>query len=364
MGRKPANEKAMRIFLKITAVFLMITITSLVTAETYRSPDEQRVIEIYKKASKAVVFISTISIAVDPFDIFFDIKPKEGTGSGIIVDQEKGIIITNLHVIKDAQKIQILLDDGKGYKANLLGFDEDMDLAVLQIQQPHSESLTALPFGDSSALEVGQRILAIGNPFGFNRSLTTGIISSLDRMIRPPKGRALRGLIQIDAAINPGNSGGPLIDMDGKLIGVTTAIISQSGDSSGVSFAVPINQIKRTLPELIATGKVLKPWIGWALIDTNYGVMVRRVTPNSPAERAGVEPLEKVEEAFGGLGYTMIRDFSRADIIIAVNNEPVKNLDDLENKIAKSANKPIRLSLRKAAKISDTREITLKAELK
>jgi len=248
--------------LAIVSMFMMFERTSenagadLYTAQ--RSVEEEQTIQIYKSANESVVFITTITMAIDPLDFFQELRPREGTGSGIIVDASRGIIITNLHVIKDAHRIEIILSDGRSHAARLVGYDEEYDLAVLQLSEP-PQGLVDLEFADSARLEIGQRVLAIGNPFGLNRTLTTGIVSSLERTVRSPGGIIMKGLIQTDAAINPGNSGGPLLDMEGRLIGINTAILSQSGDSAGIGFAVPINQIKRVLPELIATGKVLRP---------------------------------------------------------------------------------------------------------
>lgn len=232
--------------------------------QAFRSDEESRVIEVYKRVNEAVVFISTLS-RPDPFDFLPEFQYREGSGSGLIVNAEKGIILTNLHVIQDADKVEIFLADGRNYPARLLGHDAEYDLAVLQLLEA-PKKLTALSFGDSSQLEVGQRVLAIGNPHGLDRTLTQGIVSSLNRTVRNPNNYLMRGLIQTDAAINPGNSGGPLLDVDGRVIGITTAILSKSGDSAGIGFAVPINQIARILPELITTGRVLRPKLGWVCL--------------------------------------------------------------------------------------------------
>ncbi len=297
-----------------------------------RTGDENQIISVYKQAKDGVVFITTISMSVDPFDLFPSVQSREGSGSGIIVDAKKGIILTNLHVIQDAQKIEITMADGQNYKARLLGFDQEYDVAVLQLHSPPG-NLVSIPFGDSSTLDVGQRVLAIGNPFGLDRTLTTGIISSLNRTVKTGRegGTLMRELIQTDAAINPGNSGGPLLDTAGRLIGINTAILSQSGDSAGIGFAVPINALKKVLPELIATGKVLRPKIGWVLVDTNQGPMVRRVLSGGPAESAGIQPLEREVDSAFVRGY--IRDFDRADLILSVNGKAVRSKEDVEELI-------------------------------
>lgn len=298
-----------------------------------KSEEEQRIINVYKQTNAAVVYISTISYSRDPFDFYFDPEPKEGSGSGIIVDKDRGIIITNLHVIQDADRIEILLADGKPYRAKLLGFDEENDIAVLQLLEPPTD-IVALPFGDSSRIEVGQRVLAIGNPFGLNRTLTTGIVSSIERTVRNPNGRLMSGLIQTDAAINPGNSGGPLIDGDGRLIGINTAILSKSGDSAGIGFAVPINKLARVLPELIETGKILRPKFGWILMDTNQGPMIRRILPDGPAGKAGLVPVERLVRKGALRGY--VRDYSKADLIVKVNGVEVSSTDQVQEIITRA----------------------------
>jgi len=317
----------------------------LEVAPARRTAEEEQIIRVYKAAGDAVVFITTITLTVDPFDLFPAVQPREGSGSGIIVDAKRGIILTNLHVIRDAHKIEITLADGQTYKARLVGYDAEYDIAVLQLHNP-PPNLTAIPFGDSARLEVGQRVLAIGNPFGLDRTLTAGIISSLNRTVKTGQGTLMKGLIQTDAAINPGNSGGPLLDIEGRLIGINTAILSQSGDSAGIGFAVPINQIRRILPELIATGKVLRPVMGWILVDTTQGVMVRRVLRGSPAEEAQIEPIEREVEAGFIRGY--VRDFAKADLIYKVNGRRVYSREEVEESIVSTPpGERVRLTLRR-----------------
>jgi len=322
-----------------------------------RSAEEEQTIRMYKAANEAVVFINTITMAIDPLDFFPELRPREGTGSGIIVDAARGTIITNLHVIKDAHRIEIILGDGESHAARLVGYDEEYDIAVLQLIDPPA-NLVSLQFADSSRLEVGQRVLAIGNPFGLNRTLTTGIVSSMDRIVRSPTGLLMKGLIQTDAAINPGNSGGPLLDMEGRLIGINTAILSQSGDSAGIGFAVPINQIKRVLPELIATGKVLRPRIGWMLVDTNHGPMVQRVASGGPADRAGVEPIERQVDNVFVRGY--VRDFTNADLIYKIEGRRVENREKVEEIVASLERAvPLIFTLRKGGIDGPEREVTI-----
>lgn len=332
-------------------------------SQARRTPEEQATIDIYQSTNGAVVFISTVTLTYDPFDFFSEVKPDKGAGTGTLVDAEHGIIVTNLHVIQNAHKIDILLGDGKSYKARLLGYDHQYDIAVLQIKDmPKDGRLRGIPFGDSSKLQVGQRVLAIGSPFGLNRTLTTGIVSSLDRTIKSPTGTLMKGLIQTDAAINPGNSGGPLLDMDGKLIGINSAILSQSGDSAGIGFAVPINQIKRILPELIATGKVLRPDFGWVLVDTTHGPMVRRVEYGGVAEIAGVQPLERpVPNAFVN-GF--VRDFEHADLIYKVDGKRVTSKEEVDDIVSGLSKKgEIEFTFRTGSITGPERTVILKPRL-
>lgn len=343
------------------AILLVLILCSFTAADpplATRTEEETRTITVYKTASEAVVFITTISLAIDPNDIFMEVQPRQGTGSGIIIDANKGIVLTNLHVIQDAQKIDITLSDGKNYAARLLGYDRDYDIAVLQIHNPPSH-LVSLTFADSSKVEVGQRVLAIGNPFGLGGTLTTGIISSLERTVKSPLGTVMKGLMQTDAAINPGNSGGPLLDADGRVIGINTAILSQSGDSAGIGFAVPINQIHRVLPELIATGKVLRPIIGWMLVDTNQGPMVRRILEDGPADKAGIQPIErKVDDKTFVQGY--VRDFDRADLIVQVNGRKVHSADEVDEAVQQTeSGKSLTLTLHRGGIKGAEREVTV-----
>jgi len=326
-----------------------------------RSEEEERTIQIYKRAEQAVVFITTITLSVDPFELFPEVQQREGSGSGIIVDAERGIVITNLHVIQDAHKIEISLVTGQTLRAKLLGMDEAFDVAVLQLISP-PPSLVSLPFADSARIEVGQRVLAIGNPFGLDRTLTAGIVSSVNRTVKGAKGRLMRGLVQTDAAINPGNSGGPLLDMEGRLIGMNSAILSQSGDSAGIGFAVPINQIRRVLPELIATGKVLRPQVGWIIVDTSQGVMVRRVMAGSSAEDAGVQPIERAIQNGPFQGF--VRDFERADLIYKINGTVVRSREEIEELVSQSApDRPLVVVVRRGGISGQEREVTISPKL-
>lgn len=324
-----------------------------------RTPEEDQVIDTYKRLNRGVVFISTVTLTIDPYDMFASVKPQEGSGSGLVVDAERGIVVTNLHVIQNAAKIEVHLNDHGGMNGRLLGYDQEYDLAVLKIDSP-PQDLVSIPFGNSAEIEVGQKVLAIGNPFGLNRTLTAGIISSLGRSVRGANGIVMHDLIQTDAAINPGNSGGPLLDTEGNLIGINTAILSQSGDSAGIGFAIPVNQIKRILPDLIINGKVLKPRVGWVLADTSQGPMVRRLLSGGPADRAGVQPIERpVSNAFLR-GY--VRDFLRADVIVSVDGKKVYSKDEVDELVAQSAGKELNFTLRLGGS-KELREVKIKPEL-
>src|SRR3954447_577008 len=221
------------------------------------STDEQNDIEVYRTLSPGVVFIHSTSYARDFLGF---VEPQEGSGSGSIIDQQ-GNILTNYHVIEGAQKLSVSLGGDKTYPATVVGGDPDTDLAVIKITAPR-EQLTLVPFGDSDKLIVGQKVLAIGNPFGLDRTLTTGVISGLQRPIRAENGRPIEGAIQTDASINPGNSGGPLLDSHGRMIGINSQIESPSGASAGVGFAIPVNIAKRIVPQLVRNGAVLRPKLG------------------------------------------------------------------------------------------------------
>lgn len=327
-----------------------------------RTVEEQKTIDLYKQANQAVVFITTRSYVVDPFAFFDEIKPQEGTGTGTIVDVDKGVVITNLHVVEEALQsggsVEIMLANGQNTKAKLIGFDPESDIAAFRVVDL-PKGLARIPYGDSSTLEVGQRVLAIGNPFGLYRSLTAGIISSLDRTMKTPRGAVLKDLIQTDAAINPGNSGGPLLDADGRLIGINTAILSQSGDSAGVGFAVPINSIKRIVAELVQTGKVRRPRVGWQLADTDQGPMVLRIIAGGVAERSGIVPIERVFSS-GGVVRGYRRDIESADLIYKVNGERVRNRDEVEDAIRRAGrSQMVRLALRTGGIYGKEREVAI-----
>ena len=228
-------------------------------------------------------------------DGFFFEVPAEGAGSGSVLDRE-GRILTNFHVVADARSVRVTLFDGSIRDANVVGVDPVNDVAVLKIDAP-PELLYPVELGESSILRVGQNVYAIGNPFGLERTLTRGIVSSLDRSLPSRDGRTIKSVIQIDAALNRGNSGGPLMNSRGQQIGMNTAIASSTGENTGIGFAVPIGTIKRIVPQLITSGRVIRPYIGIAqVLQNDDGLLVHRVVPGSPAEQAGIQGFKLVKK--------------------------------------------------------------------
>jgi len=288
--------------------------------------DEQNNIEVYRTLSSGVVFIHSTSYARDFLGF---VEPPEGSGSGSIID-EQGDILTNYHVIEGAQKLSVSLGGQKDYAARVIGGDPDTDLAVIRLIEKPTGPLTVVPLGDSDKLAVGQKVLAIGNPFGLDRTLTTGVISGLQRPIRARNNRLIEGAIQTDASINPGNSGGPLLDSHGRMIGINSQILSPSGASSGVGFAVPINIAKRVVPQLLQGGQVRRPKLGISTRDVEAirnqidlpvsdGVLILQVARGSGAANAGLRGLQQTENG----------DVEIGDIILGINGEKVRNQDEL-----------------------------------
>jgi S1-C subfamily serine protease len=288
--------------------------------------DEQNNIEVYRTLSPGVVFIHSTSYARDFFGF---VEPQEGSGSGSILDQQ-GNILTNYHVIAGAQKLSVSLGGKKDYPAVVVGRDPDTDLAVIRLTEKPAGPLTVIPLGDSDKLVVGQKVLAIGNPFGLDRTLTTGVISGLQRPIRARNDRLIEGAIQTDASINPGNSGGPLLDSRGRMIGINSQILSPSGSSAGVGFAVPVSIAKRVIPQLLQNGAVRRPKLGISTRDVGTirnqidlpvsdGVLIFQVARGSGAAAAGLRGIQQTE----------MGDVELGDIIVGINNDKVVNTDDL-----------------------------------
>ena len=293
------------------------------------TPDEQRSIRVYETVNRSVVNITTRAVRTDM--MYMDIVPTEGSGSGSIFDKE-GHILTNFHVVEGAQQIQVTLSNGSSYSAGLVGQDPSNDIAVLQIEAP-PDDLSPVTLGDSSRLRVGQRIYAIGNPFGLERTMTVGIVSSLNRTLMSRNQRTIKSIIQIDAALNRGNSGGPLLNGKGELVGMNTAIASSTGENTGVGFSIPVNTIRRVVPQLIEKGHVTRPDLGLARVfQTDEGLLIAATTPDGPADQAGLKGFRLVREQSRRGPYLVERtriDQSQADLIIGIDGKRVKTVDDL-----------------------------------
>lgn len=290
------------------------------------STDENNNIEIYRAVAPGVVNISSTSYSRDFFGF---VEPREGSGSGSILDQE-GNILTNYHVVEGAQKLSVSLGGQKTYAAKLVGGDPDTDLAVIRLIEKPRGPLTIIGLGDSDKLVVGQKVLAIGNPFGLDRTLTTGVISGLQRPIRARNNRLIEGAIQTDASINPGNSGGPLLDSHGRVIGINSQILSPSGASAGLGFAIPVNIAKRIVPQLVSYGMVRRPKLGISTRDVamlknqielpvSDGIVIWEVAPGGAAANAGLQGLTQTENG----------DVELGDILVAIDGDKVENSDDL-----------------------------------
>ncbi|PYS84491.1 MAG: peptidase S1 [Acidobacteria bacterium] len=289
--------------------------------------DEQNNIEVYKTIAPGVVYIQSTTTVRDFLGLFS--QPVEGAGSGSIID-DQGDILTNYHVIANAEKLTVSFGGGKNYPAKVVGRDPDTDLAVIRLLESPKEQMTVVPLGDSDKLIVGQKVLAIGNPFGLDRTLTTGVISGLQRPIRAQNNRQIEGAIQTDASINPGNSGGPLLDSHGRMIGINSQIESPSGASAGVGFAIPVNIARRIVPQLVRNGYVQRPKLGidprnvealsgQVRLPVSYGVLILAVQAGGAAANAGLRGVVQTENG----------DVELGDIIIAINGEKVSNNDDL-----------------------------------
>ncbi len=286
-------------------------------------PEEQATIDLFNQAAPSVCFITTTSLREDFWSRNVMEIPR-GTGSGFVWDR-KGHIVTNFHVIEGADRATVTLSDRSTWEAELVGAAPEKDLAVLRIKAS-AEKLPPIPIGVSDDLRVGQSVYAIGNPFGLDQTLTTGIVSALGREIQSSNGVPIRDVIQTDAAINPGNSGGPLLDSGGRLIGVNTAIYSPSGASAGIGFSIPVDVVRWVVPELIEFGKIKRPSLGVELASPNIidryqldGPLVINVVPGSNAEKSGIQPTMRDRNGRILLG----------DIIVGLNNDPIKTNSDL-----------------------------------
>jgi 2-alkenal reductase len=279
---------------------------------------EKSNIELFRAASPSVAYITTQQLRVNPY---LGVVGVQGAGSGFVWDKA-GHVVTNNHVIEGATIVYVQLDAGDPIRGRVVGGAPEYDIAVVALSDPPA-ALTPIPVGISKTLQVGQRTFAIGNPYGLTRTLTTGIVSALERHLPTAEGREVRGVIQTDASINPGNSGGPLLDSSGRLIGVNTAILSGSGASAGIGFAIPVDLVNRVVPQIIKNGRAAHPGIGIVAADERVaarlgvrGVIVMGVAPGSPAERAGIRPFNPATKEAG-------------DIIVALDGKPVTTVADL-----------------------------------
>jgi len=318
--------RQLAIFSMLVWIALAGGLTRAQDYRNFKTNDEENNIEVFKRASPSVVFITNSRLVRS----FYSLNPQEvpqGSGSGFIWSKD-GYVVTNYHVVQQANRVSVTLQDGSTYDATPVGFEPNKDLAVLKIDAPE-DKLVPVSLGDSSLLEVGRKVIAIGNPFGLDTTMTVGVVSALGREIDSITRRKIRDVIQTDAAINPGNSGGPLLNSLGELIGVNTAIYSPSGASSGIGFAIPINTVKKIVPDLIQYGRVQTPVLGVSLFaqsQADYyrrtegieGVIVVDVVAGGDLERQGMRGLTP-----GARGWLI------GDVITAVDGTPVRNEDDL-----------------------------------
>jgi len=292
------------------------------------TPDEQVNVRVYDQCNRSVVHIATRARKMESF---LTVTLREGTGSGSIIDTD-GHILTNYHVVEGARDVTVHLYNGSSYPGVMVGQDTETDIAVLKIDAP-AEELEPLAWGNSVNLRVGQRIFAIGNPFGLERTMSAGIISSLNRQIPAGQNRTMRSLIQLDIALNQGNSGGPLINTRCELIGMNTAIMSTNGDSAGVGFAIPVSTIRRIVPQLIRDGRVVRPTIGITRVyENDGGLLIVSVAPDGPAEKAGLRgfTLRTKTVRQGPFRYEQpFIDPKTADLITAADGQPVHTADQL-----------------------------------
>ncbi len=295
------------------------------------TPEELANMRVYQTANASVVSITTSMVR---YDSVFGLPvggESEGAGSGAVLDRQ-GHIITNYHVVEDANEITVTFANNKTYIAKLVGADAEYDIAVLKIDAPVNE-LAPIPIGRSDSISVGQKAYVLGNPFGLGGTLTTGIVSNLNRSLPSRvEGRAMTGMVQTDAAMNPGNSGGPLLNSSAEMIGMCVAIRSSVGQNSGIGFAIPINRIRRFVPELIEHGKVIRAYHGIVMLnETNRGLRLARLSPDGPAERAGLRGFREVVRNYrrGAVVYREVSiDKDYADSLLAINGKPVQTHEE------------------------------------
>jgi S1-C subfamily serine protease len=315
---------------KVEALPLGTGLTEVSAREGALTDDESINVRVYREASAAVANILTKATA---YDFFMDPVPVEGAGSGFVIDA-RGYILTNFHVVQDAQSIEVVLGDQTRYPAKFLGADQRNDVALIKIE-PKGKPLMALPLGDSAKLQVGQKVLAIGNPFGFQSTLTTGVVSALGRNVQTSQTTLIDEAIQTDAAINRGNSGGPLLNSHGEVIGINSAIYTPSGTTAGIGFAIPVNTAKRIAHDLMTEGRVRQAFLGAQTLEvggwlaealdlpTKDGLLIEEVTRGGPAAAAGLHGGDR--EAMAG----MRRIATGGDLIVAIDGQKIANQFDL-----------------------------------
>lgn len=321
--------------MRIAAAFALVAPATLALGMLEAQDLERQVMEVFERSGPGVVNITRRSIS---YDFFLRPIPQEGSGSGFVYDAA-GHIVTNFHVIEGASELHVTFDDETRVPASVVGYDPSNDLAVIKVEVG-AEVLNVIPMGDSDELKVGRFVVAIGNPFGLQQTLTTGVVSSLGRVIQSPDGRFIGEIIQTDAAINPGNSGGPLLNLDGRVVGLNSAIISPSRASAGIGFAIPASSLQRVIPELIKNGRYAHPWLGVSLMDISSnlattlnrngvrtpgggGVLIAEVFRRGPAAVAGMRGPQRM----GRLGN--LRVPIGADYILAIGDAPVRTRRDL-----------------------------------
>lgn len=323
-----------------------------ITARGDLAADELNTIEVFRQNSSSVVYVTSIALRRGFFSLNA-VEIPQGTGSGFVWDNE-GRIVTNYHVISDASRIEVTMADQTTYKAVLKGAAPDKDLAVLQIGAPAGK-LRPIMIGSSADLQVGQKVFAIGNPFGLDQTITSGIISAKGREIKADTGRTIRDVIQTDAAINPGNSGGPLLDSAGRLIGVNTAIYSPSGAYAGIGFAVPVDTVNSIVPQLIKHGRQLRAGLGVSLVDERVvrrmgieGVLILHVFQDGPAAAAGLLPTREIAG-----------EIVLGDIIVGIDDTRIRSYDDLRDELERhKIGEEVLVTVRR-----NQREVQVKARL-
>lgn len=295
------------------------------------SADEMRNIAIYEKANTSVVHITTVTLGLNTF---LEVLPVQGTGSGIVISSD-GYILTNAHVVDKVSTLNISLHDGSSHEAALIGVDNENDLAVLKIEVPPELELHPITFGTASTLKVGQKVVAIGNPFGYDRTMTIGTVSGLGRPVRTDTNTVINGMIQTDAAINPGNSGGPLLNSRGEMVGICSTIHSTTGGSQGIGFAIPVDTAISVIPDLIRYGKVLRGWLDITMVQldpsivqhadlpVSSGLLVSQVRSGGKAEKSGLRGGTRRVQYGSSIIYL------GGDVIVSVNGEQVSEYADL-----------------------------------